>query len=68
MEISEESQNFVCKHCEFSANADWNAARNIRALANRKVATELAIIEAKIPARRETAAVISRKATALQCG
>jgi len=24
---------FACKHCGFSANADWNAARNIRALA-----------------------------------
>jgi IS605 OrfB family transposase len=32
---------FECKHCGFSADADWNAARNIRALANRKLATEL---------------------------
>jgi IS605 OrfB family transposase len=56
---------FLCKHCGFSANADWNAARNIRALAASKAAIELAIVEAKIPARRETAAEISRKATAL---
>jgi putative transposase len=27
---------FGCKHCGFSTNADWNAARNIRALAARK--------------------------------
>ena len=29
---------FLCKHCGFSANADWNAARNIRALAASKAA------------------------------
>jgi putative transposase len=57
---------FECKHCGFSANADWNAARNIRALANSKVATGLAVVEAK--AGNGTAAEISRKATALQCG
>ena len=56
---------FLCKHCGFSANADWNAARNIRALAASKAATELAIVEAK--AGNGTAAEISRKATALQC-
>ena len=54
---------FLCQHCGFSANADWNAARNIRALAASKAATELAIVEAK--AGNRTAAEISRKATAL---
>jgi IS605 OrfB family transposase len=54
---------FLCKHCGFSANADWNAARNIRALAACKAATELAIVEAKTGNR--IAAEISRKATAL---
>ncbi len=34
-------ESFVCQHCGFSANADWNAARNIRALANCNVATGL---------------------------
>jgi len=34
---------FLCKHCGHSQNADVNAARNIRALANRNVATGLAI-------------------------
>jgi putative transposase len=34
--------DFVCMHCGFSANADVNAARNIRALAASKTATELA--------------------------
>jgi putative transposase len=29
---------FECKHCGFSANADWNAVLNIRAQANRKLA------------------------------
>ena len=38
---------FLCKHCGFSANADWNAARNIRALAASKAAIELAVVEAK---------------------
>jgi IS605 OrfB family transposase len=57
---------FLCKHCGFSANADWNAARNIRALAASKAPTELAIVEAKTGNRTE--AQISRKATALQCG
>ncbi len=57
---------FVCLKCGFSANADWNAARNIRALAASKAATELAIAEAKTGNR--TAAEISRKATALKCG
>jgi IS605 OrfB family transposase len=54
---------FLCKHCGFSANADWNAARNIRALAVSKAAIGLAIVEAKTGNR--TAAEISRKATAL---
>jgi IS605 OrfB family transposase len=54
---------FLCKHCEFSANADWNAARNIRAQAASKAASELAIVEAKTGNR--IAAEISRKATAL---
>jgi putative transposase len=54
---------FLCLHCGFSANADWNAARNIRALAECKAATGLAIDEAKTGNR--TAAEISRKATAL---
>ena len=54
---------FVCKHCGFSANADWNAARNIRALATSKAAIELDIVEAKTGNR--TAAEMSRKATAL---
>lgn len=30
---------FVCKHCGFSTNADLNAARNLRARANRKLAS-----------------------------
>jgi IS605 OrfB family transposase len=38
---------FECRHCGFSANADWNAARNIRAQANRKLASGLVPIEAK---------------------
>ena len=57
---------FLCKHCGFSANADWNAARNIRAQAASKAASELAVVEAKTGNR--IAAEISRKATALQCG
>lgn len=32
---------FECKHCGFSADADWNAALNIRAQANRKLASGL---------------------------
>jgi putative transposase len=51
--------DFVCKHCQFSVNA----ARNIRAQANCKLASELAIVEAK--AGNGTAVEISRKATAL---
>jgi IS605 OrfB family transposase len=50
---------FLCKHCGFSANADWNAARNIRAQAACKTALELAIIETKTGNR--TAVEISRK-------
>jgi putative transposase len=38
---------FECKHCGFSANADWNAARNIRAQANRKLASGLVGCDAK---------------------
>ncbi len=55
---------FVCLHCGFSANADWNAARNIRALAvSRNAVIELDIVEAK--AGNGTAAEMSRKASAL---
>jgi putative transposase len=56
-------EEFLCKHCGFSANADWNAARNIalRAQGASKPSSELAVAEAKIPARRETAAETSRK-------
>jgi putative transposase len=55
---------FHCLHCGFSAHADWNAARNIRALAvSCNAAIELAIVEAKTG--NGTAAEISRKATAL---
>jgi Putative transposase DNA-binding domain len=55
---------FLCKHCGFSADVDWNAARNIRALAVLcNAAIELAIVEAKTG--NGTAAEISRKATAL---
>ena len=54
---------FLCKHCGFSANADWNAARNIRAQAVSKAASELAVVEAKTGNR--IAAETSRKATAL---
>jgi len=57
---------FLCLHCGFSANADWNAARNIRALGASKAPTGLAVVEAK--AGNGTAAEISRKATAPQCG
>jgi IS605 OrfB family transposase len=32
---------FECRHCGFSANADWNAALNIRAQANRKLVSGL---------------------------
>jgi len=55
---------FLCLHCGFSADADWNAARNIRALAECNAATGLAIVEAKTG--NGTAAEISRKATGLQ--
>jgi IS605 OrfB family transposase len=34
---------FLCKHCGYSANADLNAARNIRDRAERKAASKLAI-------------------------
>jgi putative transposase len=54
---------FRCLHCGFSADADWNAARNIRAQANRKLASGLAVVEAKTG--NGTAAETSRKATAL---
>ncbi len=53
---------FRCLRCGFSANADWNAARNIRALAKCKVAIGLAVVEAKTGNR--TAAETSRKSTA----
>jgi len=51
---------FVCKHCGFSANADWNAARNIRALAASKAATELDNVDP-----RSNLGELSRKAAAL---
>jgi IS605 OrfB family transposase len=57
---------FACKACGHGAHADLNAARNIRARAMSKVALGLAIVEAK--AGNGTAAEVSRKATALQCG
>ena len=38
---------FECRRCGFSANADWNAALNIRAQANRKLASELVSDETK---------------------
>jgi IS605 OrfB family transposase len=39
---------FLCRHCSYSANADWNAARNLRALGlgTRKRASELAGLSA----------------------
>jgi putative transposase len=55
---------FLCLQCGFSADADWNAARNIRALAECNAATGLAIVEAKTG--NGTAAEISRKATGHQ--
>ena len=55
--------DFVCKHCGFSVNADWNAARNIRALGASKSSKELAIAEAKTG--NGTAAEISRKSPRL---
>ena len=51
---------FVCKHCGFSANADWNAARNIRALAARKDARTGHGVETMRPNQ-----TVSRKATGL---
>jgi putative transposase len=55
---------FVCKVCGHGANADVNAARNIRARAvSCNAAPELAIVEAKTGNR--IAAEISRKAAAL---
>jgi IS605 OrfB family transposase len=42
---------FVCKHCGFSADADWNAALNIKALAECKPAIELVTVEAKTALR-----------------
>jgi IS605 OrfB family transposase len=54
---------FLCLHCGFSANADWNAALNIRAQAKCKLASGLAAVEAKTG--NGTAAEASRKATAL---
>ncbi len=51
---------FLCKHCGFSANADWNAARNIRALAASKaIQNWTAVIRDSDPGE------LSRKATAL---
>jgi putative transposase len=44
---------FLCLHCGFSADADWNAALNIRALAERRPAIELAGAEAKTGSLRD---------------
>jgi putative transposase len=44
---------FECKHCGFSANADWNAALNIRAQAARKPASGLVPVEAKTGSLRD---------------
>jgi IS605 OrfB family transposase len=55
---------FECKHCGFSANADWNAALNIRAQANRKLALELVPVETKA-GNLGTAVEGNWKATAL---
>ena len=55
---------FSCKHCGFSANADWNAARNhrLRALAAIKaVQNWTSMTPDSDPGK------MSRKATALQC-
>jgi len=54
---------FLCLHCGFSADADWNAARNIRALGASKASTELAIVEAKTG--NGAAAEVSRKSPRL---
>src|SRR5207248_2068795 len=54
---------FSCRHCGFSADGDWNAALNIRALAERNAATGLAVVEAKTG--NGTAAETSRKAAGL---
>jgi putative transposase len=51
---------FVCKHCEHSSNADFNAARNIRDRADCKAASKLAIVD---PGWNP--GEISRKATTL---
>jgi IS605 OrfB family transposase len=59
---------FVCKACGYRAHADVNAARNIRARALSKRALELTTDEAKIPARRETAAEVRRKSPGLSRG
>jgi IS605 OrfB family transposase len=56
---------FVCKACGHRANADLNAARNIRARAvSCNAALELAVVEAEAGISG-TEAEISRKATAL---
>jgi IS605 OrfB family transposase len=44
---------FECRHCGYSANADWNAALNIRAQANRKLASELVPDETKAGSLRD---------------
>lgn len=36
---------FSCQHCNYSANADFNASRNIRDWAARKPASELAVVD-----------------------
>jgi transposase len=59
---------FICKACGHRAHADVNAARNIRARALSKRALELTTDEAKIPARRETAAEVRRKSSGFRRG
>ena len=53
---------FLCKHCGFSANADWNAARNIWCWLQEGCQNWTASI------RELDTGKLSRKATALQCG
>jgi putative transposase len=39
---------FVCKHCGFSSNADWNAATNIGRLGESKLASKVVLAESSI--------------------
>ncbi len=56
---------FLCKHCGFSANADWNAARNHRL---RALAASKAVQNWTSMTPDSDPGEMSRKATALQCG